>query len=154
MWFGSLNQTTLKFMNIFFRTVALILVFTATAKLVALTGDVKILSEYDPLFNLKIRPMLLFFGLMELTIAWVLFSNSVAFKNKSILTLWLGACLALYRFGLIAIGFHGYCSCLGQIFFIIGVTDITAGKIMGAIVLFILIGGIVTTMISLRRRMS
>ena len=139
-------------MRIFFRSVGLLLVLAGAAKLQAATGEARILGDYDPLFHFQLRLMLSTVGLIELLVAWGLFSDAIAPSKKAALTLWLSGCFGAYHIGLREIGFHGYCACLGNIFATIGISNNVASKIVCAIVLYMLTGSILMLLLMWRRQ--
>ncbi len=141
-------------MRIFFRSVGFLLVLAGVAKLQAASAEARVLGEYDPLFHFRLRLLMSIVGLMELVVAWVLFSNAIAPSKKAALTLWLGGCFAAYHFGLSEIGFHGYCACLGNIIATVGISNNAASKIMNGIVLYMLTGGILMLLLKWRRQKS
>jgi hypothetical protein len=139
-------------MGFFFRSVGLLLALAGTAKLQAATGEARILGDYDPLFHFRLKLMMSTVGLIELLVAWVMFSNAITPLKRAVAVLWLGSCFAAYHIGLKEIGFHGYCACLGNIFATIGISNNAASKIMSGIILYMLTGGIVMLLLMWRQQ--
>jgi hypothetical protein len=99
----------------FLRIALGVLIATALLKLVSVASEARGLGISDPLFNfLTTRQVLLLAAVFELgTVAAV-------FVNRNILTrcgllLWISAVFVAYRVGLAAVGFEGYCPCLGKL---------------------------------------
>lgn len=101
--------------NIHLLLVALILVFTATAKLVSGIGDAPALSASDPLLPMTNGQLFLLVGLVEfLVVGYLLAGGNNRFKH--LLVLWLSLNFAGYRLGVWWVGGDKPCSCLGTIF--------------------------------------
>ena len=103
--------------KLYFLTVSVVLTLSAVGKVV---GIWKLVSQSrpsphlaDPLFSfLNVREALLLAAIAEVaTVASIWFRPDA--KNRAYAVLWLSALFCAYRLGLKAIGFRGYCSCMG-----------------------------------------
>lgn len=124
----------------FVRSVAFLLVLAGLAKLLGTTGGSKVLSDLEPLFRINMRLALLVVGCVEVVTAWILLCARYDPVTKVIPIFWLGLCFAGYRLGLLAIGFRGYCACMGQLFSIFGLSDTAASNILAGLVVYMLAG--------------
>jgi len=99
-----------------FRATSLFLCLTSALKIVSSLGEAKVLAVADPLVAfLTTRQMLFLAAALELLVAAFLWSERFD-RYRPWLTLWLVSLFVTYRVGLISIGYHGPCSCLGNIF--------------------------------------
>ncbi len=109
------RKLTVKCSNSFIWISAVVLCLTAAAKLVAVSQEQQILAAPDPLFSFwTVREVLVVAAVVELTVGLVLVSRraGIPFKLQSVL--WLALVFLAYHTALSALGFHGYCSCLGK----------------------------------------
>lgn len=118
----------------------IVLAVTGIAKLVtAAFGTAKVLGLPDPVFGIPFGYLFLSVGLLELGVAFAcFFGRDVSFAT--LLVAWLATGLLVYRLGLLFLGWHAPCRCLG------GLTDALhisaqAGDTIGKVVLAFLILG-------------
>jgi methylamine utilization protein MauE len=126
---------------IFFSGVLLFL--TAIAKLISAGGGVRILQEHDPILSLTFRCVFLIVGLFELAVALVcLFGKRIELQAGLIAL--LATNFAVYRLGLIWIGYHRPCKCLGNLTDALHIPPQTADTAMKIILAYLLIGSYAT----------
>ena len=129
----------MKVLRCFFYSVAILLLITAAAKLISSGGYGKILLSVDPVTGFQIRYLLRIIGGIEIVVALVcLFSKQIWFRAG--LSAWLGTCFLGYRLGLIFIGYHKPCSCLGNLTDALHISPQTADTAMKIILAYLLIG--------------
>src|SRR5665213_674250 len=129
-------------MNTFFiRSVGALLMITAVAKVISACGSVRILESGDPILVIPFRYVLLIVGALELAVAFTcFFSKRVGLSAK--LVAWLSTNFALYRLGLIWVGYQRPCSCLGlgNPTDVLHISPQTADTAMKIILAYLLIG--------------
>jgi hypothetical protein len=136
----------------FIRSAAFLLAFSGVMKVMSTAGDAQVLADLDPLFHIRMRPVLLFIGCSELALSWVLFSEQFSSSAKPVLVLWISSCFIIYRAGLVSIGFHGYCACMGQVFSILGIEDTVASNILVVLVIYMFTGSLLILLIQMIRK--
>lgn len=100
--------------NWFLISVGVLLVLTASAKLLSLGSTAKILSFPDPVFHVQFRYLMAGAGAVELLVAGILFfGRSTRFKLQS--TLWLASVFILYRLASLGHPPLSRCPCLGTL---------------------------------------
>lgn len=125
--------------NLFRLSAGAILAFTGIAKILSALGDAPILQSHDPLLILEFRHLMLAAGALELAIAgFCLFNKSQALSM--ILVAWLATNLLTYRLGLLWVGWHLPCSCLGRFTDAIHCSPQVADMAMKIILGYLLIG--------------
>jgi len=126
-----------------------ILLVTGLAKVVSASGKAGILDSSDPIFAITFRNLLLFVGLMELTIAAICLLTG---KDRLCIFLvgWLAANFAFYRVGLLFIGWHRPCNCLGSLTGVLHISPGVADAIAQTLMVYLLCGSCVGIFRSLR----
>ena len=125
----------------FLWSVAILLAFTAMAKLWSATGSAKMLLMTDPLLGLHFNVLLIATALVELAIAAVcVFSRSHLIALLSVV--WLGSMFLLYRMGLHLTDWRQPCPCLGNLPDALRVSPAIADAVMKIIMLYFLVGGL------------
>jgi hypothetical protein len=90
-----------------------LLLATATAKIISISQNAKVLDLADPMFRfLSIRLVLLFAVVLELFVAATLLLKPRA--RASLWVLWLCLIFLWYRISLMVLGYEQPCKCLGQ----------------------------------------
>jgi hypothetical protein len=90
----------------------LILAFTAVAKLVSSGGAARVLQTIEPLSGLAFATVFLCAGLVELAVAHYVLKWT-AILPRAFLVAWISTSFLVYRLGLVWIGYHKPCGCLG-----------------------------------------
>lgn len=94
---------------------AVLLCLTAAAKLVAVFQAQRVLDQRDAVFAFwTVREVLAVAAALELAVVAVIASKRVSSGFKLASILWLALIFLTYRFALYAVGFVGYCHCLGE----------------------------------------
>lgn len=122
---------------------AIILILTAVAKYLAAFGNAKILQVADPLTGLPFRELLFFAATLEVIVALIcMFSQRGVVQFR--LIAWLALIFLVYRLGLIWIGYHRPCSCLGNLTDALHIPPQIADMAMKIILAYLLIGSYVS----------
>lgn len=102
--------------------------------------ETRVLGITDPLVPvLTVRQMMFMAGVLEGGVAYALLCNRRAFRAPW-LVLWLVGVFAAYRAGFWAVGFSGYCNCLGHIIGWIPGFEVWADRVMKASLAFMAAG--------------
>ena len=123
----------------FIRSVGVVLILTAIAKLVAGFGSAHVLLLDDPLFGVSFRSLLLFAALLEIVVAAICFLGNDTGKQSAVVA-WLATEFLLYRIGLHLVGYHKPCSCLGNITDALYISPKSADMVMKFILAYLLFG--------------
>lgn len=93
----------------------LVLLLTALAKVLTLTGSAKQLATPDPVFGVfSVRQLLALGAVLEIAVASIGFSR-VPMRLKCGALAWVSSLFLFYRFGRWWLGVHEPCGCLGGI---------------------------------------
>ena len=103
-----------KFIVLFIRLTAMILIIVAGAKLISATGSAEILKQNDPVLMISFRHVLLVAALVEGVVALICLSGKSISLQISLIA-WLSTAFLLYHIGVFWIGYHKPCPCLGNI---------------------------------------
>ena len=125
----------------FVRLGAIVLILTATAKLLSASGTAHILDLPDPLLGLENRQELWLVAALELSVAGLLCSRALR-PIKCLAAAWLGGSFLLYRVALALLKPGARCKCLGTLAERLHLDDRTAGVILTSIAAFLLVGGL------------
>jgi hypothetical protein len=149
MFFKTLNRTpvimnrTIYPIRFFMKSVGILLIITAVAKLISSAGNARILQIEDPIFYVPFRIMFQLIGSLELAVASIcIFGRRVGMQ--AVLVAWLATSFAVYRLGLLWIGYHKPCSCLGNLTDTLHIAPQTADTAMKIILAYLLIGSYAT----------
>ena len=130
-------------LNWFVPSAGAILASTGIAKVWSTHGSVKLLAVADPIFGIPFRWLLLAVGVLELVIAGVCFFS----RNKRLATLlvaWLATNFVVYRLGLLWVGYHKPCGCLGNITDALHISPQTADSAIRIVLGYLLVGSYAT----------
>lgn len=116
-----------------------ILAFTGAAKVISALGRAEVLAVTDPIFGLSFRWLLLTVGLLELIVAGICVTTANRKTSLSLIA-WLATCFALYRGGLVRLGWNRPCSCLGNLTDAIHVAPEKADLMMKLVLVYLLAG--------------
>ena len=124
--------------RLFFRTCGIILLFTASAKLLSTLGE----SQYlvMPAFTDFLTNRQLYFGagVLELCVASVLLGKS-GFHVKLLTTAWVSTCFVAWRVGL-KLGHYKLCPCLGNAYQWLPLSEISINRFLLAVLVFMFLG--------------
>jgi hypothetical protein len=103
-----------KVIRVFNCTAGTVLLLTALAKLVSSAGHAKVLILHDPIFPISFRYELMVVGAIELVVASICLFNRRTLL-PTFLVAYLATLFALYRIGLLWMGYRKPCPCMGTI---------------------------------------
>jgi hypothetical protein len=125
---------------VFIQTAVLLLAVTALAKILAATGEARILGQPDPLLGLlSMRQSMLLAAALEIVVV-VLVYRAPNVLRKAELLLWIAGVFLVYRIGLWWIGFEGSCRCLGNVGDVFGISAEIADWIAKGVLAYLLVG--------------
>jgi hypothetical protein len=149
VWFGgdassfACSKNILYDMKKYFYTAGILLLCTGTAKLISAGGNARILLLPDPVLNILFQQVFWFVGVIEIIIAVIcLFGKRIGLQAG--LVAWLATIFVFYRIGLIWVGYHKPCSCLGNLTDALHIPPQTADTAMKFILAYLLIGSYAT----------
>jgi hypothetical protein len=116
-----------------------LLLLTSVAKIISATGGQKILQALDPVTHLYFRHEFIAVGFVEMAIALIcFFSNKIV--SSTLLMAWLATNFMVYRVGLVILGYHKPCTCLGNFTDRVHIPPETADTLMKIILAYLLLG--------------
>lgn len=115
------------------------LVLAAIAKLVSAVGNAAILHERDPILSISFRDVFLLAGLIELAVGIACLVGRPNFVTIGLIA-WLASSLSVYRLGLVLIGYHRPCHCLGTLGDAVSPSSQAADLAMKALLAYLLLG--------------
>ncbi len=128
-----------KAIRLFIYSSAVLLLATAIAKLVSANGNARLLEYTDSILGIPFRDMFRIVGVIEFVIALIcLFSKNI--KVRVGLIAWLATGFLIYHIGLIWVGWHKPCPCLGNLTDALHISPQTADTAMKIILAYLLIG--------------
>jgi len=127
----------------FIYSAGILLTITATAKLVSSLGSVRILQYSDPILTVSFKHVFLFVGVIELVIALNCFFSKRIWLPAGLVA-WLATSFLAYRIGLVTVGYHRPCSCMGNFMDALHIPPQTADTAMKIILAYLLIGSYAT----------
>ena len=128
----------------YLKTIVILLVFTATAKLYSVFGHdhAKVLLMTDPLFGMHFWSLLILAAMLELAVASIcVLVNSYLLRAFSVA--WLASMFLLYRIGLHTMRWQKPCPCLGNFSDALHISPTTADYAMKIVLAYLLIGSYV-----------
>ena len=134
----------------FLEAAGAMLATTGLAKVLAAFGSSGALDTADPLIGIPFRQLMLVVGLAELLIA--LFCLFTERRRLSLLAVaWISTNFLAYRAGLLLIGWHGLCGCMGSLTAVLHLSPHAADNIMKAVLAYLLIGSYAALLSQWRR---
>ena len=132
-------MTTTKTVRFFVYSAGVVLLITGLAKWISSAGGARILETPDPLLTVPFRQVFWVVGGLELVVAMIcLFTKRVWLQNG--LVAWLGTNFVVYRLGLLWIGYHRPCSCMGNLTDALGMSPKTADLILKIVLGYLVVG--------------
>lgn len=132
-----------KAIRIYILSAGLVLLAVAIAKFISSEGSATILQKQDPILMLSFQHVFWLIGAIELAVAFTcFFSKQVSFQAG--LLAWLATSFIVYRLGLLWIGYHKPCPCLGNLTDALHISPHTAGIALKISLAYLLIGSYVT----------
>jgi hypothetical protein len=129
--------------RLFLYSAAVVLFLTAAAKFISSTGHGKILLAVDPLTGLQFRNLFRIVGGIETAVAFLLIFYKRIWLSTGLVT-WLATGFFAYRLGLVLVGYHKPCSCLGNLTDALHIPPQTADTAMKIILAYLLLGSYAT----------
>lgn len=128
----------MKTAKLFLFSAGMILLVAAMAKIISSTGHGKILLAVDPLTGFQFGDLFRVIGGIEVAVALVcVFSKRISLSAG--LVAWLSTSFLVYRIGLVAVGWHRPCSCMGNLTDALHISPQTADTAMKIILAYLLI---------------
>ena len=117
----------------------MILLLTSAAKLISSFGHGTILQTRDPLTGLQFQNLFRVVGGIEVIVAFVCIVSKRTWLPSGLVA-WLATSFLAYRIGLLAVGYHRPCSCMGNLTDALQIPPQTADTAMKIILAYLLIG--------------
>ena len=127
----------------FLYSAAVVLFFTAAAKVISSFGHGTILQLRDPLIGLQFQDLFRIVGVIETVVALSCICSKRIWLPSGLVA-WLGTSFLTYRIGLVAVGYHRPCSCMGNLTDALRIPPQTADTAMKIILAYLLIGSYAT----------
>jgi hypothetical protein len=137
--------------NFFLYSGGVLLLITGLAKVISGVGSARILAEDDPITAIPFRYLFLGCGALELVIAMICFFGKRSELGTGLVA-WLATDFVLYRVGLLWIGYHKPCSCLGNLTDALHIPPDTADAVMKGVLGYLLVGSYATLIWLARQR--
>jgi hypothetical protein len=123
----------------FLYSAAVVLLLAAAAKFISSTGHGKIVLAIDPLTGFQFHDLFRIVGSIEIAIALACFWSKRTWLSAGLVA-WLTTSFLAYRIGLVLVGWHKPCSCLGNLTDALHISPQTADTAMKIILAYLLIG--------------
>lgn len=137
------NKIEMKAARLFAYSAGAFLLIASAAKLISSFGYATILQTRDPLTGLQFQDLFRIVGGIEAIVALAcIFSKRTWLQ--AVLVAWLATSFVAYRIGLVAIGYHRPCSCMGNLTDALHIPPQTADAAMKIILAYLLIGSYAT----------
>jgi hypothetical protein len=104
----------IKAARLFLRSAGMLLIITATAKLISSFGSAGILETGDPVLKIPFRILFWAVGGLEIVVGLICLLGS-KWRLQTGLVAWLATMFLVYRLGLLWIGYQRLCPCLGNL---------------------------------------
>ena len=125
--------------RLFLRFAGMLLILTATAKLISSFGSSGILETSDPVLKIRFRFLLWGVGGLEVVVGLICLLGNKS-RLQAGLVAWLSSMFLVYRFGLLWIGYQRPCPCLGNLTDALHLPVQAADTAMKIILAYLLIG--------------
>jgi hypothetical protein len=129
----------MKITRLFIYSAAIVLLLAGLAKVISATGHGKILLQVDPLTGFKFRDLFYIAGGTEIIISLICVISWRIWISAALVA-WLATSFLTYRIGLVLIGYHKPCSCLGSFTDAVHIPPQIADMTMKIVLLYLLIG--------------
>ena len=127
-----------QFSTWFILSAGVILALTGAAKLWSALGSARVLGLVDPITGITFRQLFVGVGMAEIIIALVCFRSRRPIPALALVA-WLSTVFLIYRLGLWWMGWHGPCSCLGNLTDALHISPQAADNIMKAVLAYLLV---------------
>jgi hypothetical protein len=125
--------------RVFILSAGCILLVTGLAKIISASGKAEILNFNDPLFGMSFRHLMLLIGVVELVISTICFLSKSVRLQAGLLAL-LATNFLAYRIGLLCVGYHRPCSCMGNLTDALHISPQIADLMIKIVLVYLLIG--------------
>jgi hypothetical protein len=123
--------------------VALVLLITATAKLISSMGSATILATQDPVTGMTFRDLFRLVAALEIAVAAIcIFGRRITLVSGAVA--WLATNFLIYRIALHLIGYRRPCSCMGNLTDALHLSPQKADTCMKIVLAYMLAGGYAT----------
>ena len=116
-----------------------ILAVTGAAKVWSGLGTAKVLAVADPIIGIQFGYLMLVVGITEIVVALICFIGKSQKFALGLVT-WIATNFLVYRLGLLWVGYHKPCSCLGNLTDALHISPQTADTAMKTILGYLLLG--------------
>ena len=137
---GKMERVCIRF---FIDSAGVLLTITAIAKLLSSFGHAGILYNIDPILSMTFQHVFWIVGAAELGIAFLCFSGKQLILSTGLVAL-LTTNFLIYRVGLVLIGYHRPCPCLGNLTDALHISPEFADMTMKIILVYLIIGSYVS----------
>lgn len=135
----SLKNLKARVINRFLYSSGVLLVVTAAAKFISADGFARILKTPDPLLGISFGIIFGIVGGIEILVALFCFLGKRPVLQNGLVA-WLATNFVVYRLGLMWIGYHRPCSCLGNLTDALHISPETADTAMKVVLGYLLVG--------------
>ncbi len=126
-----------RFYNVFLKFAGLILISSATVKIITSLQETRVLSVPSPIFPLTFRQLYGLSSFIELIIGvFLLYKNYRPFKI--VILTWIAGVFSVYRLWLYIIGYKGPCGCLGNAYLWLGINNSVQKSIENSAFIYLL----------------
>ena len=133
----------MKVVRWFLYSATAVLLLTAAAKSISSAGSAKILLEHDPLTDFDFRNLIRVIGSIETAVAMVCIFNKRVWLPAGLVA-WLATSFLVYGLGLMWVGYHKPCSCLGGLTDVLHIPPQTADTAIKIVLAYLLLGSYAT----------
>jgi hypothetical protein len=153
MTFEETDNKVGRWLKWFILSAGCILLITGLAKVISAFGTAKILDYNDPLFGISFKHLMLLIGVIELVISVVCLWSKWIRLQAGLLAL-LATNFWAYRIGLLCVGYHRPCSCMGNLTDALHISPWVADSMMKVVLAYLLIGSYGTLFWTWRRNQN
>jgi uncharacterized membrane protein len=130
-------------LRLYYVFAGVLICIAAIAKIISAFGKAPILHATDPIFAIPTLRVLQIVAILELIIASVCFFGK-RLRLQAAGVAFLSSNFVVYRFGLLSLGYHKPCNCLGSLTESLHISERTADLAMKIILAYLLIGSYAT----------
>ena len=128
-----------KLIRLFLNSAGTLVLLTAVVKLFSSFGNARILQNPDPILSISFQKIFWIVGVIELVVACICFFGKRVGLQAGLVA-WLATNFVVYRLGLLWIGYHKPCPCLGNLTDALHLPPQTADTAMKIILGYLLLG--------------
>ena len=129
-----------KLSQAFIYSAGVVLLLTGAAKLISSGGSARILETLDPITGLPFRELFRVVGAAELLASIACFACRDRLTPAGLVA-WLASGFVLYRIGLLWVGYHKPCSCLGTFTDALHLSPQAADTLTKSVLAYLVVGG-------------